>query len=234
MQRFGQDGFCLIRGVLNARECARVRAAIVPFDGAGRRGLLQNPDLRRIAELPVLVDLIRGLLAGEPFPVRAIYFRKSADSNWFIGWHQDLTIAVNEKCDEPEFGPWSVKEGLVHVQPPVAVLEQMLTVRLHLDDADEWNGALRVIPGSHRLGRLSCEQVQSIREKRTEVVCTAREGDALLMRPLLLHASGRSKSDRCRRVLHIEYAAAELPHGLKWRSYDKEGTGDEATPASHA
>jgi hypothetical protein len=131
MQRFGQDGFCLIRGVLNARECARVRAAIVPFDGAGRRGLLQNPDLRRIAELPVLVDLIRGLLAGEPFPVRAIYFRKSADSNWFIGWHQDLTIAVNEKCDEPEFGPWSVKEGLVHVQPPVAVLEQMLTVRLH-------------------------------------------------------------------------------------------------------
>ena len=92
----------------------------------------------------------------------------------------------------------------------------MLTVRLHLDDADGTNGALRVLPGSHRLGRLSSEQIQELRARQRDVLCTAAAGDALLMRPLLLHASGRSTSQRHRRVLHIEYAAFALPEELHW------------------
>jgi ectoine hydroxylase-related dioxygenase (phytanoyl-CoA dioxygenase family) len=89
-------------------------------------------------------------------------------------------------------------------------------VRIHLDDADETNGALRVLPGSHRLGRLSAERIQELRPKEAEHLCTACACDALLMRPLLLHASSRSTSDRHRRVLHIEYAAFSLPDELQW------------------
>jgi ectoine hydroxylase-related dioxygenase (phytanoyl-CoA dioxygenase family) len=109
-----------------------------------------------------------------------------------------------------------VKEGVVHVQPPVEVLQRMLTVRIHLDDTDGENGALRVIAGTHQMGRLTSEQISELREERAETLCVAAAGDALLMRPLLLHASGRSTNDRQRRVLHIEYAATELPGGLAW------------------
>jgi ectoine hydroxylase-related dioxygenase (phytanoyl-CoA dioxygenase family) len=92
----------------------------------------------------------------------------------------------------------------------------MLTVRLHLDDADEQNGALRVVPGSHRSGRLTATSIREIRKLNSEVVCSVRAGDALLMRPLLLHASSRSQLPRHRRVLHIEYAGFSLPDGLEW------------------
>lgn len=128
-----------------------------------------------------------------------------------------MTIAVQERREVPGFNAWSVKEGVPHVQPPVEVLERMQTLRLHLDDADASNGALRVLPGSHRWGRLSAEGIGGQRATIREIVCEAQVGDVLLIRPLLLHASSRATCDRTRRVLHIEYAAEELPGGLKWR-----------------
>ena len=105
--------------------------------------------------------------------VRAIYFDKSPEANWLVPWHQDLTVALRSRREVPGFGPWSVKDGVPHVQPPVERLEQMLTVRLHLDDADEGNGALRVLPGSHRSGRLSSTQIQALRAGQADVLCAA-------------------------------------------------------------
>jgi hypothetical protein len=163
-----------------------------------------------------MLSLLRPHLRGEPFSVRAIYFDKSADSNWLVPWHQDLTVAVRARLDVPGFGPWTVRDGIHHAHAPIELLQQMITVRIHLDDADETNGALRVLPGSHRFGRLSSERIQELRGGQTEFLCVASAGDALLMRPLLLHASGRSTSGQHRRVLHIEYACFELPGGLEW------------------
>jgi len=163
-----------------------------------------------------LLNLVRRHLPSEPFPVRGIYFDKSPRANWLVSWHQDLTLALCARAEHPGFGPWSVKDGVPHVQPPVELLELMLTIRIHLDDADESNGALRVLPGSHRLGRVSARRIQALRSERSDVLCAADAGDALLMRPLLLHASSRSRSQRHRRVLHIEYAAFSLPNELHW------------------
>src|SRR5205807_2460085 len=155
-------------------------------------------------------------VCGEPFPAQAIYFDKSAERNWMVAWHQDLTIAVRERIEVAGFGPWSMKGAALHVQPPIEVLEKMLTVRLHLDDADESNGALRVLPGSHRFDRLDAEAIERLRKQTPEHLCIAKAGDALVMRPLLLHASRRSSTTGHRRVLHIEYSAFELPGGLRW------------------
>jgi hypothetical protein len=211
-----QRGFAVVAGVLAAADCTKLLAALGPADGAGRRGMLGLPSVAELARSTRLLSLVRPHLAAEPRPVRAIYFNKSSTANWLVAWHQDLTLAVASRADVPGFGPWSVKEGVTHVQPPAALLEQMIAVRLHLDDADEFNGALRVLPGSHRFGRLSPKQIEELRCDTDEVVCKAAAGDALLMRPLLLHASSRSQSDRPRRVLHIEYAAFQLPAGLTW------------------
>ena len=206
----------MVPGVLGASERQELLADLGSVAGAGRRGLLGVPVVASLARSPRLLGLVRPHVAREPVPVRAIFFDKSPGGNWLVPWHQDLTLALRARAEVTGFGPWSVKDGVPHVQPPVDLLEQMLTVRLHLDDADEANGALRVLPGTHRLGRLSPVQVQEQRAQQADILCAATAGDALLMRPLLLHASGRSTSQRHRRVLHVEYAAFTLPDALHW------------------
>ena len=211
-----QHGFAIVPKVFGNGQKRELISALGSVNVAGRRGLMAHPIVNQFAHSAQLRDLIRAHLPAEPTAVRAIYFNKSSEANWLVSWHQDLTIAVRQKIELPGFGPWSTKEGIPHVQPPVGYLEQMFAVRIHLDDADESNGALKVLPGTHQLGRLSLEQIQELRSQREEYLCTAAAGDALLMRPLLLHASSRSTSDRPRRVLHIEYAGFDLPGGLKW------------------
>ncbi len=211
-----QHGFAVVPRAIDADEQRELLSTLGHVSGAGRRGILALPAVAELARSPRLLDLIRPHLRSEPLPVRAIYFDKSSDRNWLVPWHQDLTLAVRARAEVAGFGPWSMKDGIPHVQPPVELLHQMLTIRLHLDAADESNGALRVLPGSHRFGRLSSEHVQELRSQQSDFLCAVVAGDALLMRPLLLHASSRSTSTQHRRVLHIEYAAFTLPNGLEW------------------
>lgn len=210
------QGFSIVGNVLTSAEQTELLDLLGPSAGAGRRGLLGVPAIAKLALSRKVTNLVRPHLTADPFPARAIFFSKSPQANWLVSWHQDLTIALGARIDVPGFGPWSMKDGIPHVQPPVELLEQMLTVRLHLDDANQSNGALRVLPGSHRLGRLSADRIQQLRAEEPDFTCDVTAGDALLMRPLLLHASNRSTSKRPRRVLHIEYAAFNLPDGLEW------------------
>ena len=216
INQLNQDGFLLVPEVLPIPECKRLIDLLGPVTGGGRRGLLELPEAARVSISTLLLALIAPHLGKSPRAVRAIYFDKTPESNWSVTFHQDLTIAVAKRTDVPGFEPWSLKEGVPHVQPPVELLEQMLTVRLHLDDCGETNGALRLLPGTHTSGRLAADQIESLRKQVPETVCTASAGDALLMRPLLLHASRKSSVEGHRRVLHLEYASGVLPGGLEW------------------
>jgi len=178
------------------------------------------PRVARLAQSSKLLELLNRLCEKNPFPIRSIFFDKTPEVNWLVPWHQDLTIAVKRRIEREGYGPWSIKEGIPHVQPPLEILESMLTVRLHLDDCDETNGVLRVIPGSHRLGRLSTAQIAETRYQHEEVSCCVKAGDALLMRPLLLHASSAALSPHHRRVIHLEYATCNLMKGLEWANRD--------------
>jgi ectoine hydroxylase-related dioxygenase (phytanoyl-CoA dioxygenase family) len=103
------------------------------------------------------------------------------------------------------------------VQPPVAVLEQLVAVRIHLDDCLVESGALRVVPQSHSQGRLSRERVEDLRRQNGETVVPVARGGALIMRPLILHASSKATSLAPRRVLHFVFGPPKLPLGLEWR-----------------
>jgi ectoine hydroxylase-related dioxygenase (phytanoyl-CoA dioxygenase family) len=210
------QGILHLPGVLTPQECQDYIAALAPLAKAGDRQLLAIQAIAQLAKSARLLNIVAQYLPGKARLVRAIYFDKSPTVNWLVPWHQDLTIAVREKLDVPGYGPWSVKDGIPHVQPPTAVLEFMITLRIHLDDTDETNGALRVLPGTHRDGKLAAAEIATVREQVTEMICAATHGDAYLMRPLLLHASSRSTSDRHRRVLHFEYAGCELAGELAW------------------
>ena len=210
------SGFRIVSDIFSSADQRQLIDALGPVQGAGRRGLLHVPLVKETAFSSQILDLVRPHLPCEPVPVRAIYFDKSSGANWLVAWHQDLTLAVSTRVEIPGFGPWSVKDGVPHVQPPVQLLAQMLTVRLHLDDCDECNGALRIVPGSHRHGKLSPQRILELRAQEPGLVCSVPAGGVLLMRPLLLHASGRSQSGAHRRILHIEYAGFSLPDKLTW------------------
>jgi ectoine hydroxylase-related dioxygenase (phytanoyl-CoA dioxygenase family) len=133
-----------------------------------------------------------------------------------VPWHQDLTICVITRADVLGYGPWTIKAGVCHVQPPISVLENMLSVRIHLDDCDESNGALRVLPGTHNLGRLIAAQISEQQRLAASISCAAQKGDVVLMRPLLLHASSAASKAVHRRVIHLDYASSQLDGGLQW------------------
>lgn len=184
---------------------------------AGVRNLLRLCDaVMQFATTGATYQLATELLGTTPRPVRGILFDKTPDSNWYVTWHQDLSIPVVAKVVTPGYGAWSVKDGVIHVQPPAHILEQMVSLRIHLDDCCEDNGAIKFIPGSHLSGVLDSNEIGKWREAQEEVVCTARRGDVIAMRPLILHASSTAKSPQQRRVLHLEYSAAALPNGLDW------------------
>lgn len=213
------DGFQIVPGVLDTAKVDKLIAAIEaigPKEHGARNLLSRSTAIADAARWPELMGLVAGVLGDGAFPVRALFFDKVEGANWQVSWHQDLSIAVAERVEATGFSGWAVKQGVVHVQPPASVLESMVTLRVHLDDCDADNGPLRVLPGSHRDGRLNDEEIERWRTACPEAVCQVPCGGVVMMRPLLLHASSPAKKPRHRRVIHIEYASSPLPDVLKW------------------
>ncbi len=174
----------------------------------------------RLHGVPGLAELLGTATLGAPVrgmrPVRAILFDKSPGANWALGWHQDRTIAVRARADIPGFGPWSVKQGLLHVEPPFALIEAMRTMRIHLDPVPRDNAPLLIAPGSHRLGRIPESELAAVVERCGTACCLADAGDVWLYATPIVHASAASGGAGHRRVLQVDFSAQALPPGLEW------------------
>ncbi len=222
LKHLEQHGFAIVPEVLSGSTCHHLIGAIeTAIQDAGRNHAMRNlaknvSAVRELAESKSIVSLARSVLGKNAFIVRSLFFDKTPEANWKVAWHQDITIAVHTKIEAPDFGPWSMKDGVVHVQPPARVLENMLTIRVHLDECDLENGPLQVLPCSHKEGKLDAEQILSWKNRAKSVSCIVQKGGALLMRPLLLHASSAAQIPRHRRVIHLEFAAEDLPAELRW------------------
>ncbi len=227
-----KDGFAIVPDVFTTDEVdgmISVLSEIEASDGVrSRKGvyavrnLLElSPAIRALAQSSKVVSLAPAEPGRRCFPVRATLFDKTDGANWLVPWHQDLTICVAARREVDGFGPWSVKAGVCHVQPPVSVLEGMVSGRIHLDDCPESNGALRVLPGTHKLGRLNAPAIAELQRDVSSVCCEVGRGGVVLMRPLLLHSSSpRTSGAVHRRVIHIDYACADLSGGLCWLPRD--------------
>ena len=215
-------GYSVAQAALTQEEIVLLRqelSRLAPSEDrrGGVRSLgLKSEEIRALAVEGPPAALAREVLGSGAKPVKITGFDKNPKANWVVPWHQDLTIAVREKRDVEGFGPWSLKDDIPHVQPPVEILSSMLAVRVHLDDTPADHGALRVVPGSHRLGRIALPEIPEWRVRLGEAICPVAEGGMMLMRPLLLHASSRCRTGAHRRVIHIEYAGCDLPSGLRW------------------
>lgn len=183
---------------------------------AGTRSGLAVDAVQRLARSAAVRALVEPVLGAGAFAFRATLFDKTPIANWLVAWHQDRVIPVAARTDEAGFGPWSVKHGVVHVQPPVAVLHELLAVRVDLDGSGPEGGGLRVLSGTHRDGVLAPEAIAELVARAPAATPAVPKRGALSMRPLLLHASSRTKLPRHRRVVHIEFAPRELPGATQY------------------
>jgi hypothetical protein len=220
------NGFIVISNIFSTEEIENIIATIETADTskptfrkssdlfAIRQFLKEVPQTLPLIFIEKLNGLINEIFGCDYFVAKSIYFDKPEASNWFVSYHQDLTISVDKKLEVEGFGPWTIKQGQFAVQPPLSILQNNFTIRIHLDDTDENNGALRVIPGSHLEGIYRTETIDWTKEK--EIVCSVPKGGIMIMRPLLLHASGRTTNNKKRRVIHIEFSNQQLPSSLQW------------------
>jgi ectoine hydroxylase-related dioxygenase (phytanoyl-CoA dioxygenase family) len=202
----------VLKAILAQGELARAER-----DGQtyGVRNLLHIAPVREVIAMPKIVSCLMPLLGPGFRAVRGLFFDKTAKANWPVLWHQDLTLALRERRDLQGWTNWTVKRGVTHAQPPPEILNRMVTMRLHLDDCPVENGALRIVSGSHGEGLLSRDTIQDAAKAAESIA--AKAGEALFMRPLLLHASSPAQTPSHRRVLHLEFAPANLlPPELAW------------------
>lgn len=214
-----KEGAQLFAQALDETACIRVEAAlaVLPSSVPGVR-IGDGPQLELFLDRAGPIGAVAAAVLGpEARPVRAILFDKTAERNWALGWHQDRTIVVKERIDADGFGPWTVKSGLIQVEPPFEILERMVTLRVHLDAVNLSNAPLRIVPGSQRLGRLPEAKIECVVATFGERLCLAKRGDVWLYATPIVHASLAADLPRRRRVLQVDYSADAAPGPLAWR-----------------
>ena len=216
---FTSQGFVVVPEVIDGATCdlAAIRLEQAPSHGAGSRRLLTHSWCQRLAHLVRQNASVAALLPPDSVAVQCTLFDKSPAKNWLVALHQDRSIPVRRRVESPSLTGWSEKEGDIFVQPPREVLEGVTAVRIHIDPCPAENGALRVVPRSHTSGVLAPIEVERIRDRCGEEAVPSPRGGALILKPLLLHASSKARVAVQRRVLHFVFGPRALPLGLEWQ-----------------
>jgi predicted DNA-binding transcriptional regulator YafY len=228
LQRFIHRGSTTLHHIYRRKEVDKIRNTIYLYlKAAGenadtyaiRHVLKEIPALKQMLFTPNLLEVLRKINPGL-FLTKAIFFDKSPEANWYVTWHQDTTINVAEKIATEGFTGWTRKNDVHGVNPPEDILKDTVTIRIHLDDTDETNGALQILPGSHNK-KLSDDEIKFLTQNTVPHHCDVPAGGVHVMRPLLLHASSKATQGRHRRVIHLEFNSTTLPNGLTWaEKYD--------------
>ena len=187
---------------------AALAVATVERTKAGARHVLKVPAVRELAADSRMISIASRFVGPAAAPFRATLFDKSPTSNWLVVWHQDTALPLRQRITSPGWGPWSTKAGVLYAHAPAWALEQVVALRVCLDDSTATNGPLRVLPETHRGGVLTDDEIARLTKGAPAVDCVTPCGGVVAMRPLVIHASSKSTDTTPRRVLHIEYARA--------------------------
>ncbi|HEY9008734.1 MAG TPA: WYL domain-containing protein [Ohtaekwangia sp.] len=223
IQKLSKTGSVILHHVFGKKEVNQIkmmlhnhlRATGQPENVHALRNLLQEiPELKNLLLNSNLQHILKKISANL-FLTKAIFFDKTPESNWYVTWHQDISIHVKEKIETEGFTGWTKKGDSYGVCPPEEILKDTFTIRIHLDDTDDTNGALKVVLGSHNK-KLSDEEISLVTQSSIPNTCEVATCGIHIMKPLLLHASSKARSQKHRRVVHLEFNTADLPNGLEW------------------
>lgn len=213
-------GFAIKESIYSIEEVDRILAYLDSKEISGQFGvrefLFKNPEIVNIILNRRLLEAIKQIAPNCRKSIKSIYFDKPPNSNWIVNWHQDLTINLQNKIEVAKYKNWRQNDQRTIVQPNRALLENIFTIRIHLDDCTKENGALRLIEKSHLNGTINIKEWMETKNG-TESICEVRKGGILIMKPLTLHSSRRTENKKNRRVIHIEFTDHELPDGLNWK-----------------
>ncbi len=212
--RFDDTGRVWMRQAISGATLNRLRAQSAIGKNPGARLSADGPLSDTISDAR-FTQHIRAVWPGMR-PVRIVSFDKNAGANLGVPWHQDRVIAVREKAALSGFSNWSKKHGAWHCEPPASLLQQMLFVRIHLDDNAPGNGAMEIALGSHNTGKVPAAEAEPIAEQYPSELTAAHAGDVLIMSMLILHLSRPAIQPVNRRVLRVDYADFALPEPLAW------------------
>ncbi len=212
-----QKGFSIIENIFDNVELNKIIEFIKDnnFDFSERQLLNRYPEVEEmIFQNGKFKELYNSICDNSYFLSKAIYFNKPSKSNWFVSYHQDLSISVKNREESKGFTSWTNKNKQLGVIPPIEILENIITFRIHLDKADNTNGGLKVISNSHKEGIIRIDENFNKSDLGKEILCEVEKGGVMLMKPLLLHSSSKSIFENDRRVIHLEFCNQEIP--MKW------------------
>ena len=215
-----KSGFEIIENVFSNEEVNEIIELLEPQEinkEFGIREFLTNkPQISEKVFSKRLLAIVQKISPDCQKAIKSIYFDKPPNANWIVNWHQDLTINLKNRLEFENFKNWRENSQRIVVQPPIEILENIFTIRIHLDDCSKENGALRVIENSHKKGVIGIKEWM-LNKNGIERICEVKRGGILIMKPLLLHSSRRTENHNNRRVIHIEFTDKELPSGLFWK-----------------
>ena len=139
-----ENGFTTVDNIYSDQEIEQILLTIDQADNnketfrksadlfAIRQFLKEIPTTSSLVFNDKLKDLVRQFFGNNYFVVKSIYFDKPETSNWYVSYHQDLTISVDKKVELENFGPWTTKQNQFAVQPTADIMENIYTVRIYL------------------------------------------------------------------------------------------------------
>ena len=100
------------------------------------RNLIESmPPIRTMWVNDLLCDFLLEELGSDFGLVRILFFDKPPERTWSLPWHKDQSVAVRDNSiPSKHFSRPTVKSGVPHFVASNSVLEQMLTLRIHLDN----------------------------------------------------------------------------------------------------
>lgn len=202
LQQYAEAGYVIVKGFLSKEEAHKLYQvsssdqvlsehsyAVRDADGnESRLALWHTPGddiYGMLSRSEKLVRSVEQLIGGPIAHFHSKVMQKVPKVGGAWEWHQD-------------YGYW-YRNGFLFP-------EEMLSVMFALTRATKENGCLKVLPGSHKLGRLEhgkageqvgadMKMVDRYKERVEEVYCELEPGDALFFHSNLLHASGPNRSD---------------------------------------
>lgn len=205
--KFEDEGYAIVSNLVSAAEISELSQSCESLDihKVGTRNLIHHEWVQALSLRIASHSMIMSLLPPKAKLVQCTYFKKSEENNWLVPLHRDISIPMKARFEARGWSGWSKKEGVWYAKPPLEVLYGLVAVRVHLERNSLENGALQVVPGSHR----------NLEIKNTRIACEVPAGGALVMHPLVLHSSSKLDSGS-RTVLHFLYGPPTLPAPAEW------------------
>lgn len=212
-------GFALADVELSSEQCDYLVMSLpsVTDQRSGDRDLLSHPTVLQLVRHRQIGEFLWSLTGREVVAVSA-RLDESSGVPAPPEWHQDRRVTVRERMEVRGYAAWTARVGIWHVEPPSSVLDQMVIVRIHLDDCPQGSAAFQVIPGSHRGGKLSPQAIEELVEMQPALAPNIAKGSLVAMKPLLVHTISPCPRPSRFRVLQIVFAPVEAISPLQWRT----------------